>query len=190
MFRIQTANGVVTSDKYFLLYVPNIGEFDCVVLKRTPDLLSMGKLIERFKLKFVWDGADYDHPYLESKDGDRINLTLDRDVPYLNLNPKSINVTPAMYRIRGKQTVSAEHIRPAPEPLIPLRDARHREYIKSISHLNCGCKWCRIAKARKRPSRRNKTGIVRSKNFGQITMTDTYEPTVIQFKNCPAKIIN
>ena len=84
-FRIQTANGIVSSNLYHVVYIPNIGEIQGLALERTPDLLSMGKMIQRFRLSFIWYFYEYDAPYLLAENGDKIILKVIKDVPILDL---------------------------------------------------------------------------------------------------------
>ena len=70
--RIQTANGIVTTSKYVSIEIPNIGVVDCVVLKDTPNLVSMGKLLKQFGLRFDWDCSQYDSPFLQKQTGKKV----------------------------------------------------------------------------------------------------------------------
>ncbi len=63
-FYIQTANGIVSSNRYAVVAIPTLGTIKALALKDSPDLLSMGHIVNEFQTTFVWDHEQYDCPFL------------------------------------------------------------------------------------------------------------------------------
>ena len=90
-FSIQTANGIVSSNKYHVVYVPGLGDVDGLVLEETLDLMGMGLFIKQFSLRSF---DDYNNPYLISANGDKIVLRISKDVPILDLENLEVITKP------------------------------------------------------------------------------------------------
>ena len=82
--RVQTANGIVSSDLYYVFVVPTLGKVEGLVLDETPDLFSMGCVVRDHEMAFVW--WEYDKPLLyNKKTGQILILKVEHNVPVLDL---------------------------------------------------------------------------------------------------------
>lgn len=179
LVRIQTANGIVTTNKYVSIEIPKIGVVDCVVLKDTPNLISMGKLLKQFGLRFDWDSSQYDSPFLENKQtGEKVFLCIDKETPVFEISQRTQVSGPARERLTGKQTVEPDFVIPSPYEEGNKKTQQCKNYLKSITHFQCGCDWCKLATQKRRQSQRNKIPAPRARKQGEVTLTDTYEPTM------------
>ena len=77
-----TANGRVPSKGFYVKMLKLIGETHFQVLDNTPNVLSVGRLVRENKIGFHWPIGGL--PYLETANGDRVELKVINDVPYFS----------------------------------------------------------------------------------------------------------
>ena len=82
--KLNTAGGPVQTDETVGVSCPEFdeGSFDALLLQSTPPVISVGERCMNYGYSFHWP-AWSEAPYLETRDGHVIRLTVENRVPYL-----------------------------------------------------------------------------------------------------------
>ena len=86
--RIGSANGITQTNKSTNVQFETIGNQECVVLNDSPDLLSVGSLVEQgYAFHWVPPNSSKDRAnqraYLVTPDGRKLELSIHERLPYL-----------------------------------------------------------------------------------------------------------
>jgi len=198
---LTTANGKLESESAVFKPVEGLGEIEFRILKSTPNVLSVGRLIREKKMTFYWT---YDQePYFILPTGQQIKLEVRNDVPIFKESKvkeimDSLIACPAPSRRLRLKTPDPGFI---PDDKLDDKegDKEHEEeeseliieQQKQVKHqvLHLGqckgvCPICRVAK-----QRRHRASTVKSdkgeyaKKFAEKTSYDTFEPGLREFSS-------
>ena len=79
--QLETAGGNLTTDNEFSEKLGPLGDISSVVLDKSPDVVSVGRIVES-GIGFVW--VDFQNPHFLLKDGTQIKLFVEGFVPTFN----------------------------------------------------------------------------------------------------------
>jgi len=152
---MQTANGIVTENRRISVNVRNLDRpVDAVVLDKSPNVLSLGKLCLRDGFSFHWEAGQ--QPVLVMPDGRRKVLALDWLVPVLPIvgqtESSCASAETEELRMPAAETKKDEAIQPGGTQAKVI-DADH-----CLTHFPkmSWCETCQLSKAQRVSCRRQK----------------------------------
>jgi len=139
------------------------------IMKHTPPILSVGKRCMKQGYGFWW--PPYAPPWYIAPDGSWIAHEVLDDVPYIVNDPQCKVCTPAVAEPAAAEPAAAEpgvsdlalksnevpEIPPAPPRAETEEEVEEKVTWKPnlLTHLNCGCNICKIAKQRRKYANRS-----------------------------------
>ena len=121
----QSANGVISTNEVVDLFSKDLGiQVQAYVVKDSPPLISLGKIIKDFQLKYEWDESR--GPMIQRPDGKWIKCSEVQNVPTIAATLDFVaNATDDDGNVLSEQSHSSEPNTPIPTP--PSEPSREKE---------------------------------------------------------------